>query len=72
MSFLAFAQDQCAKGMASEAERQLLVQFEQQPSPPSAEFGLAAALCNLYLDRLDQAQACLERVLLDHGDSSNL
>lgn len=72
MSFLQFAKAQCAQGLASEAERQLLVQFEQQPSPPSADFGLAVALCNLYLDRLDQAQACLERVLLDHGDSSNL
>ena len=72
MSFLQFARAQCVKGLASEAERQLLAQFEQQPSPPSADFGLALALCNLYLERLDQTQACLDRVLLDHGDSSEL
>ena len=50
----------------------LLAQFQRQPQPPSADFGLALALCNLHLDRLDQAQACLDRVLLDHGDSVEL
>ena len=72
MSFLAFAQDQCALGRAAEAERQLLAQFPQQPFPPSADFGLALAHCNLCLEKLDQVEVCLGRVAADHGDSGAL
>ncbi|OON11707.1 glycosyltransferase family 9 protein [Synechococcus sp.] len=72
MEFLAFAKQQCAQQQAASAEQHLLAQFQRQPQPPSADFGLALALCNLHLDRLDQAQACLDRVLLDHGDSVEL
>lgn len=72
MSFLAFAQDQCALGRAAEAERQLLAQFPQQPFPPSADYGLALAYCNLSLEKLDQVEVCLGRVAADHGDSGPL
>jgi tetratricopeptide (TPR) repeat protein len=71
-SFLQFAQIQSAHGNAASAEQQILAKFHEQPHPPSADFGLALAHCNLQLERLEQAQACLDRVLLDHGDSVEL
>lgn len=72
MDPLSFAQQQCRLGRAAEAEASLLAQFPQQPQPPPASFGLALALCNLEQDQLERAEACLGRVLADHGDSPAL
>ncbi len=62
----------CALGRAAEAEAELLGLFPQLPLPPPARFGLALALCNLSLERLEAAEACLERVRRDHGDDPEL
>lgn len=62
----------CALGRAADAEAELLGLFPQLPLPPPARFGLALALCNLSLERLEAAEACLERVRRDHGDDPEL
>ena len=69
---LARARRLCGLGRAIEAEAELLARFPQLPQPPPARFGLALALCNLCLERLDAAEACLERVRRDHGDDPDL
>jgi hypothetical protein len=62
----------CASGRAAEAEAELLALFPQLPLPPPARFGLALAHCNLSLERLEAAEACLARVRHDHGDDPEL
>lgn len=69
---LARARRLCALGRAAEAEAELLGLFPHLPLPPPARFGLALALCNLSLERLEAAEACLERVRRDHGDDPEL
>lgn len=66
------ARSLCALGRVAEAETELLALFPRLPLPPPARFGLALAHCNLSLERLDAAEACLERVRQDHGDDPEL
>lgn len=66
------ARSLCALGRAAEAEAELLALFPRLPLPPPAQFGLALAHCNFSLERLDAAEACLERVSHDHGDDPEL
>ena len=67
-SYLKHTRRLCAQGEPESAERWLLSLFAELPMPPPAEYGLALAECNLALERVDRADACIQQVVLDHGD----